>query len=129
MHNPRHGNFASLAGSLAHWNELAQGVPFRQLDWLETWWRHYGCRENGQPKSNHELFLLTVWDGDNQLVGVAPWYRIRSASGSRVIRFLGDGEVCSDYLSVLCQSETEDSVTGTLAEWLAAANSCPTIRE
>ena len=122
MHITRHKNFDSLAPHLASWNDLAGGVPFRRWDWLETWWRHYGCETGGQVKRNRELFVLCVWDENEHLLGIAPWYRLQTRSGSKVIRFLGDGEVCSDYLTVLCRTESEEAVTAALAEWLSQAN-------
>jgi CelD/BcsL family acetyltransferase involved in cellulose biosynthesis len=118
-----HRDFDSLAAHLAQWNELSAGVPFRRWDWLEAWWRHYGCDKTGRPHNNYELFLLAVWDESQALVGIAPWYRFRSRSGARAIHFLGDGEVCSDYLSILCKPQHADGVATGLADWLSEANS------
>src|SRR5262249_30271725 len=70
----------------------------------------------------HNLYVLTVQDDQSNLLGIAPWYRLCTRSGSRVVRFLGDGEVCSDYLSVLCRDENTIAVTQALAHWLSAAN-------
>ena len=122
MHVNFHGDFASLTPLAATWNELAAGVPFRSWEWLEAWWRHYGCHEDGRPKRDHQLFVLTVWDDDNRLVAIAPWYRLRTRSSARVIRFLGDGEVCSDYLTILCRSGQENHATDALADWLTVRN-------
>ena len=36
----------------------------------------------------------------------------------RVLRPLGSGEVCSDYLGVLCQPAREEAVVGALADYL-----------
>ncbi len=52
------------------------------------------------------------------LVGVAPWYLDCSAMRGRVLRPLGSGEVCSDYLSVLCQPGREGAVMEALADFL-----------
>ena len=54
-------------------------------------------------------------------IGFAPWYLQHSASQGRVVRFLGSGEVCSDYLAILCRPEDEDRVAAALAEWLIRA--------
>jgi CelD/BcsL family acetyltransferase involved in cellulose biosynthesis len=104
-----------LAPLRSAWNALAGGVPFRSFEWLESWWRSYGER------SGKELFVLAAFDARRRLVGLAPWYLERGTSQRRVIRFLGSGEVCSDYLSVLCQSGPQDEVTLALADWLCAA--------
>jgi CelD/BcsL family acetyltransferase involved in cellulose biosynthesis len=122
MHITRHDNFDSLAADQSTWNELSQGVPFRAWGWLERWWRYYGCGDDGQPLPGHELMLLAVRDEQEQLVGVAPWYRQTTLSGTRLVRFLGCGEVCSEYPSILCRPEYEVAVTEEIAKWLAAAN-------
>jgi CelD/BcsL family acetyltransferase involved in cellulose biosynthesis len=111
-----HHSFDDLLAHQARWNELARGVPFRRWEWLESWWRHYGL-DAGQPVANQQLWLLAVWDGE-QLIAVAPWYLSRTWSDGRVVRALGADEVCSDYVSILCQSGHEDRVGGALAEWL-----------
>ena len=123
MHITRHHDFASLASSLSAWNELAHGVPFRRWDWLEAWWRNYGCDDQGRVKPNYRLFVLTVHDDGGTLIGIAPWYQLRTRSGARVIHFLGDGEVCSDYLSILCRDGVEELVGEAIAKWLGNCNS------
>jgi CelD/BcsL family acetyltransferase involved in cellulose biosynthesis len=119
MHVNFHSDLASLTPLATAWNDLADGVPFRSWEWLETWWRHYGCLEDGRPKRDHQLFVLTVWDDDNRLIAIAPWYRQHTRSGARVIRFLGDGEVCSDYLTVLCKPGQDIQAADALADWLS----------
>ena len=89
----------ALAPWSASWNALAAGVPFRSFEWLESWWPAYG------DAADRELFALAAFDSRGELVGLAPWYVERSASDRRAIRFLGSGEVCSDYLTILCRSE------------------------
>ena len=106
----------TLAPLRPAWNALARGVPFRNFDWLESWWRSYGA------VPGNELFSLAVFDSRRELIGLAPWYLEKSAAG-RVIRFLGSGEVCSDYLTVLCRSRREEEVTRALADWLCGFTS------
>jgi CelD/BcsL family acetyltransferase involved in cellulose biosynthesis len=123
MQITRHCRFESLpAAWQSTWNELARKVPFRRWDWLEAWWRNYSADPDGTPTGRHDLYVLAVQDDQNNLIGIAPWYRLCTRSGSRVIRFLGDGEVCSDYLSVLCRDEHSIAVTKELANWLKDAN-------
>ncbi len=123
MQITRHCCFESLpAAWQSTWNELAHKVPFRRWDWLEAWWRNYSAEPDGTPTGRHDLYVLAVQDDQNNLIGIAPWYRLCTRSGSRVIRFLGDGEVCSDYLSVLCRDEHSIAVTKELANWLKDAN-------
>jgi CelD/BcsL family acetyltransferase involved in cellulose biosynthesis len=111
-----HTTFAELAPHATRWNEFARGVPFRRWEWLESWWRHYGL-DGHQPSSEKQLLLLAVHERD-ELVGIAPWYSHRSWSDGRTIRWLGSGEVCSEYLSLLCSPNFEDRVAETLAAWL-----------
>jgi CelD/BcsL family acetyltransferase involved in cellulose biosynthesis len=101
----------------ADWNRLSRGVPFRTYQWCESWWRHYG-RTDARGGRNRQLFTLCVFDRCGRLAGVAPWYVERTKSRQRVVRFLGSGEVCSDYQTVLCLRETEDEVATAVAEWL-----------
>ena len=94
------------------WNRLAGGVPFRRSEWLLTWWRHYGQRG--------ELYTLAVRDR-GRLVGLAPWFLERSRSRGRIVRWLGSGEVCSDYLSLLCSADDAPGVAAAVADWLPQA--------
>jgi CelD/BcsL family acetyltransferase involved in cellulose biosynthesis len=111
-----HHGFDDLLPHQARWNELARGVPFRRWEWLEPWWRHYGL-EAGHPVASQQLCLLAGWDQE-QLVAIAPWYLARTWADGRVIRSLGADEVCSDYISILCQTGHEDAVGAALAAWL-----------
>jgi CelD/BcsL family acetyltransferase involved in cellulose biosynthesis len=95
------------------WNTLAAAVPFRQHEWLAAWWNHFrGPRD--------ELFVLAVYDSSGELIGLAPWYLARERWLGRVVRFLGSGRVCSEYLSVLAAPGTAELVVARLAEWLSA---------
>ena len=94
------------------WNCLTRGIPFRSWQWLSSWWNHY---QDGQ-----ELYVLTVRDND-QLVGIAPWYLSQSSTRGRVIRFLGSGEVCSDYLDLLLSVEHRETAVSAIADWLMKA--------
>lgn len=102
-----------LASLSDDWNRLAQDLPFRRWDWLTTWWRHYG-----HPAA--ELFVLAVENGDG-LIGIAPWYVEKSLTKGRVVQFLGSGEVCSDYLTILSAPGCEPDVADAVAAWLDGA--------
>lgn len=103
------------------WDRLTRGVPFRGWAWTSHWWRHYG-EGRGRHGGNRSLFTLGVVDPAGSLVGIAPWHVESSVAGGRVVRFLGTGEVCSDYLSVLCAPGTEATVGAALADWLTAVH-------
>jgi CelD/BcsL family acetyltransferase involved in cellulose biosynthesis len=108
----RVGSAAELESLAGEWNRLARGVPFRRGEWLAAWWRHYG--------SQSELFTLCVRE-QGKLIAVAPWYVERSRTRGRVVRWLGSGEVCSDYLSLLCAPGDVPRVAATVANWLTQA--------
>ncbi len=97
------------------WDELltASGVrsPFLTWEWCSTWWRHYGA--------GHDLAVVVVRDG-TQMIGLAPLYVHRG--GDRrldgVMRFLGSGEVCSEYLGFLLRPGHESDGTQCILQGL-----------
>ncbi|MBN2473651.1 MAG: GNAT family N-acetyltransferase [Pirellulales bacterium] len=101
----------------ADWDRLSRSVPFRSWTWLSTWWRHYGPQRHGVQHA-WRLFVPCVFDHTDRLIGIAPWYVDSGGPQGRVLRMLGSGEICSDYLSVLCQPGTEYAVTQLLCECL-----------
>lgn len=113
MHVRRIASAAEFASLGPAWNALARDIPFRGWEWLHAWWRHYGA--------GRELFLLGVEEG-GRLAGIAPWYLEQSPARGRVLRMLGSGDVCSDYLSVLTTPPYEEAVTAAVAQWLTVAD-------
>jgi len=108
-----------LAPYADDWERLAAGVPFRSCTWLWHWWRHYGP-QNDADRLRTRLAVLGVFDDANSLMGIAPWYVDCSSVHGRVLRPLGSGEVCSEYLGVLCHPATKEVVVEALAEHLEA---------
>jgi CelD/BcsL family acetyltransferase involved in cellulose biosynthesis len=104
-----------LAALQKSWQKLDGGMPFRSWEWLATWWQHY----SRGPKTQ-QLYTLACYEG-GALVAVAPWYRRRIPLGW-MVRALGDGEICSDYLGVPCVPGRERAVAAALAEHLTAAD-------
>ncbi len=102
----------TLAPIADQWNQLTGGVPFRSYEWASSWWRHYGPAQG-------QLFVLAVRDGNGRLIGLAPWFRSRSAGWGHVLQFLGSGDVCSEYLSLLCHPQDARNVSVALVEFLA----------
>ena len=117
MHIQPVASLEELQRLAASWNALTREVPFRSWEWLGSWWQHYG--EPLVTSGRRELFVLAVRDDSGSVVGIAPWYLERSRTLGRIIRFLGSGEVCSDYLSVLCRQEDEGAVSSAIARWLS----------
>ncbi len=103
----------------AQWNALAGEIPFRRLEWLESWWRAYGLAPHNRDR---ELFTLAVV-ADGRLIGLAPWYREYSPTTGRAIRFLGAGEACSEYPGLLAAEGREGEVGAALADAITGRES------
>lgn len=124
MHIAHFNDLDALVPLASAWDRLAQGVPFRSWAWMSTWWRHYGLKRPGRG-SKAELYVLVAFDPPGVPVGIAPWYRERSVARGRVLRFLGLGEVCGEYLTVLCAPQRESAVAQAVAQWLTERNRRP----
>ena len=98
-----------------HWRRLAEGKPFLSPDWLLVWWRHFGSQRGRQ------LAVLVVADEQDQPVAIAPWYREPSRLHGPTLRFLGSGEVCTDYLSFPCRDGWQQPAAMAIADWLSGA--------
>ena len=95
------------------WDRLAGCLPLRSFAWHSSWWKHYG--------DQRELYVLVVQDENQSVVGIAPWYAQQLTGQGHVLAWLGSGEACSDYQSILVQPDNADAVTEALSEWLDAA--------
>src|SRR5580692_5537139 len=112
LHVERIDSLRELEQLADAWSELGPAVPFLTYPWSVAWWHHY------QTQSG-ELFMLAVRDAAGRLIGLAPWHRQTSAGRGRVVRFLGSGEVCADYVSLVAQPENRLTVAVAVADWLA----------
>ena len=54
-----------------------------------------------------------------QIVGIAPWYIARSPIAGRVVQFMGSGEACSEYQTVLTRPGSEREIAAALSQWLS----------
>ncbi|PHS01541.1 MAG: hypothetical protein COA78_22645 [Blastopirellula sp.] len=104
-----------LTPLLAAWNARTDQIPFRGSEWITAWASAY------QPEQ--QLYLIGVFDKppadpDRQLVGLAPLYREQSTSKGNVLKLLGSGEVCSDYMSLVCHPEGIEAVSSAVADFL-----------
>lgn len=101
---------AELAEQRKAWNRLAGEAVFCRHEWLATWWRHF-------QTSKTTLTAVAFRDERRELVGIMPWYLDRSWQG-RVLRLLGSGIVCSDYVSLLTSTADVVDLARRLANWL-----------
>jgi CelD/BcsL family acetyltransferase involved in cellulose biosynthesis len=118
MHIVRFNTLQELQPYSQGWDHLAACVPFRGWTWLSTWWRHYGEDTGGNRR---DLFVLAVFDEGDMLVGLAPWYLESSIAFGAVVKMLGSGQVCSDYLTLLAHRGMEEDVSELVAEYLTDA--------
>jgi CelD/BcsL family acetyltransferase involved in cellulose biosynthesis len=116
-HVSRFATLDELAPYADDWDRLAAGEPFRSWTWLSRWWMHYGPQTDAEAR-RCRLAVLGVFSEEGTLLGIAPWYVDHTAMQGRVLRPLGSGEVCSDYLGVLCDPAVEDTVLKALAGYL-----------
>src|SRR3954464_1260743 len=123
-------NWEELCALQSGWNTLAGNSPFRSWDWLATWWKHYGDDSSLNISQDHssrrKLFVLAVYDDrksstsqERQLIGIAPWYTERSAIKGRVVSWLGNGEVCTDHSSLICDPNGLHTVVAAIAQSLS----------
>ena len=122
----------------SRWNELAGGCVFRSWTWLSTWWRHYGPTGENAASTGTKLNVLAVFESEkstscqateqpsdcspttDRLVAILPCYLDCTLARGKVLRFLGDGEVCSDHLDLLVTATNAPRVADVLAEYLCA---------
>lgn len=94
------------------WNDLLKRSTFNNIfitwEWQSHWWMAY------QPG---ELWVVTVHDENEQLVGLAPLF-IENGDGERVVREIGCVDV-TDYLDLLVDREHGAAVMDCLAAFLA----------
>lgn len=106
-----------LLGLQGAWTDLLSGMPsapiFLTWEWVTTWWRHYG-----QDKA---LYVLTVRDREDRLVGLAPWMRLSLRLGLlevHKIAFLGSGQVGSDHLDLIARPSDRAAVASAVLDTL-----------
>ena len=110
--------FDALASA---WNKLVRrsryNTIFLTYEWQTTWWHHLGTGE---------LWIVAFHSSrDDQLVGIAPFYRTHHASGRHagkaVLTLVGCIEV-SDYLDLIIARGWEEAVYTDLLAWLQSGD-------
>ena len=95
---------------IAPWLQLPIPTPMQSPQWLLDWWRVYGTC------GSRSLCVLGLYEQD-KLVAVVPWYIQHQSLGGPCIRFLGDGEVCSDHADIV-RSGDERAMQRAIIDWL-----------
>jgi CelD/BcsL family acetyltransferase involved in cellulose biosynthesis len=88
------GTVETLRHEIDAWRAIAGGVPFRDPDWVLPWWDHLG--------GPHTPAMVTARDDAGTLRGLMPLYR---RHGGRTLAAMGDGNTCSDHLTVLAAAD------------------------
>ncbi len=63
------------------------------------------------------MFIVTVFDGP-KCIGIAPFFIANQEPLGRVLRIMGSGEACADYLSILSLSTDADRVAKSISDWM-----------
>lgn len=104
-----------LAGLAEAWSRFGNENPFLSCEWLVAWSRNYV-----DPRSeSSRLFVLVAEDEDGGLAAVAPLYIEKAPIGGRVLRFLGSGVACSEYLTLLVVPGAESPALSAIGAYLA----------
>ncbi|MEM9646666.1 MAG: GNAT family N-acetyltransferase [Planctomycetota bacterium] len=99
-----------LQDMLSAGSELSRGVPLQGASWLSAWWKHFS--------DQGDLRILAV-ETKGRIKGLLPFYQRRSEKGLGVLRNLADGDVCTDYVSVLSGEEDRTWVSKAMARFLS----------
>jgi CelD/BcsL family acetyltransferase involved in cellulose biosynthesis len=86
-------------------------TPLQSPEWLLSWWQAY-------QSLNSQLSILVIHGEDNQVLGLAPFCIRDTWSAGRVVRFLGSGQACVDFQSLLTIAGQEEVVGAMVAQWL-----------
>lgn len=106
-------SFAALRTEWAELLDKSEAGVFNSWEWLYSWHRRIG--------HEYSLYIFTARNGQGKLVGVMPLcMEQRRALGHTVRRlaFLGETEVCGDFLDMVAQPEQHAEVVRAFAAFL-----------
>jgi CelD/BcsL family acetyltransferase involved in cellulose biosynthesis len=110
MHVSLIGDLSEFEGLRSDWDRLAGDQVFRSWAWHYSWWEAF--RPCGR------LFLGVCRNDEGEVVAIAPWYISRRPAQGRIVRFLGTGKACGEYLGMVCRGEDVPQVAAAIADWL-----------
>ena len=82
---------------------------FQTWEWNQLWWKHFGPPDR--------LFLLTLRNSKDKLVGLAPLFCHLEMNNQKRIQFIGGTEI-SDYLDFIVEVGNEHSFYATVISFL-----------
>jgi len=100
------------------WNVLLKkskcDTLFLTWEWMYTWWECF--------KDNKQLFILTVHEENENLVGIAPLCMDKKKIGGipflKYIKFLGTMPISSDHLNFIICNKRERETLKAITEYL-----------
>ena len=75
------------------------------------WWSHFG--------RDAQAYVVVARDDQGTIRGLLPLYRCDGGSGGRILAVMGDGEACSDHVSVLAREDGTSQVADQIGRHLA----------
>jgi len=100
-----------------NWNELVENSGdknvFLTWDWQYEWWLTYGVGK--------QLYIITIYEGD-QLIGILPSHItiekiFPGVPRVKFLKFMGTGEVYSDFLDVIVVPDYKEKVAKLLSSY------------
>ena len=104
---------AGLLGDSSEWDGLSRGVPFRQSCWLAPWWNHFG--------EGATAYVVVARDDMGTIRGLLPLYRRDGGTNRRILAIMGDGDACSDHVSVLARQSELNQIAYEIGRHLGSA--------
>ena len=103
-------SFEELRCLAEDWRRLTANSPFQSWEWITSWYATLGA--------HFKLCVLAVYDDAGRLIGAAPWCLQESFARGRMIRNLGTGKACSDYVGILCHASAREQVAQAIVSFL-----------
>lgn len=106
-------SFAALRPEWAELLDKNEAGVFNSWEWLYSWHRRIG--------HSYSLYILTARSDIGELVGVMPLCMEQRRVLGRIVRrlaFLGETEVCGDFLDVVAKPEQHAGVVRSFAAFL-----------
>ncbi len=94
------------------WNRLAERRSFHRWEWHGAWLRHFGG--GTRPR------VLVVSDQSGNVMGIAPFCQTRRPAMGNVLHFTAAGDVCTDFMSIVCFPEQAEAVVDLMASALTS---------
>jgi CelD/BcsL family acetyltransferase involved in cellulose biosynthesis len=119
-----YSSWASLAEILPEWEAILRDNEtlsiFSTPEWLRSWWEAFGA--------NRSLAVLALYNRQNSLVGVAPFYfeyaKHPFLGRVKQLRLVGDGSGDSDSLDITSAPGEEETCVAAVLRWIAQQRNC-----